>query len=99
MNIEDELKHKVYYIEFFAKMVTDHAESLEEYSSWLLNRTNQIQGEMDMLRRQNKKLKAALERIGTGELITTQRGTIFIDRDETTTLQDFALSVLKECRL
>lgn len=38
----------------------------------------------------------ALKRIGTGELITTQRGTIFIDRDETTTLQDFALDVLKE---
>ena len=50
-----------------------------------------------MLREQNKKLKEAIERIGTGELITTQRGTIFMDRDETTTLQDFALNVLKEC--
>lgn len=61
MNIEDELKHKAYYIEFFAKMVTDHAESLEEYSGWLLNRTKQIQTEMEMLREQNKKLKEALK--------------------------------------
>ena len=46
-----------------------------------------------------KKLIEALKRIGTGELITTQRGAIFIDRDEKTTLQDFALGVLKECGL
>ena len=96
MNIEDELKHKVCNVEFFAKKAAEDVAALGKYSGWLLNRTNQIQMEMEMLRDQNKKLKEALKRIGTGELITTQRGTIFIDRDETTTLQDFALGVLKE---
>ena len=99
MKIEDELKHKACNIELFAKRAAEDVAALGQYSGWLLNRTNQIQMEMEMLREQNKKLKEALERIGTGELITTQRGTIFIDRDETITLQDFALDVLKECGL
>lgn len=99
MSIEDELKDKVCSINLFAEKATADITALEQYSEWLLNKTNQIQGEMNMLRRRNKKLKAALERIRTGELITTQRGTIFIDREETTTLQDFVSDVLKECRL
>lgn len=96
MNIEDELKHKACNIDLFAKKAAEDVAALGQYSGWLLNRANQVQMEMEMLREKNKKLKEALERIGTGELITTQRGTIFIDREETTTLQDFALDVLKE---
>lgn len=99
MNIEDELKHKVCNIELFAKKAAEDVAALGQYSGWLLNRTNQIQMEMEMLREQNKKLKEALERIGTGELITTQRGTIFMDKEEAITLQNFVSGVLRECGL
>lgn len=61
MNIEDELKHKVCNVEFFAKKAAEHAAAVEYYSGWLIRRTNQIQGEMKILREQNKKLKEALE--------------------------------------
>ena len=61
MNIEDELKHKVCNIELFAKRAAEDIAALEQYSGLLLNITNQIQGEMDMLRSQNEKFKAAIE--------------------------------------
>lgn len=58
-----------------------------------------LEKEIMQLKEKLNKAKEALERIATGELITTQRGTIFIDRDEAITLQGFALEVLRECGL
>ena len=60
MNIEDELKHKACNIELFAKKAVEDIASLEQYSGLLLNRANQIQTEMEILREQNKKLIEAL---------------------------------------
>lgn len=61
MNIEDELKYKACNIELFAKKAAEDIAALGQYSGWLLNRTNQIQMEMEMLREQNKKLIDALD--------------------------------------
>lgn len=60
MNIEDELKHKACNIELFAKKAVEDVEALEQYSGWLLNRANQVQMEMEILREKNKKLMKAL---------------------------------------
>ena len=67
MNIESELKRKSYYIEFYAKMASDHVESLKEYSDKLVCEIKQIQMEMEMMREENKKLKEALTYYAKGE--------------------------------
>lgn len=60
MNVENELKHKVCNIDLFSKKAVEDVAALGEYSSLLLDLSNQIQMEMELLREQNKKLKEAL---------------------------------------
>lgn len=69
MNIENELKHKACNIDLFAKRAVEDVEALVEYSSLLLDLSNQIQMEMEMLREQNKKLKETLEFYASGQHI------------------------------
>lgn len=61
MKIENELKSKSYYIDFYAKMANDHVDALKEYSDKLVCEIKQIQMKMNTLREQNKKLKEALK--------------------------------------
>ena len=62
MNVENELKSKSYYIDFYAKMANDHVDSLKEYSDKLVCEIKQIQMEMEMLQEQNKKLRQKLNK-------------------------------------
>ena len=61
MDVENELKHKACNIDLFAKMAIEDIAALGEYSSLLLDLSNQISMEMKLLREQNKKLKEALK--------------------------------------
>lgn len=69
MNIENELKHKACNIDLFAKKAVEDVAALGEYSSLLLDLSNQISMEMEMLRKQNKKLKETLEFYASGQHI------------------------------
>lgn len=97
MNIEDELKHKACNIDLFAKKAAEDVAALGQYSGWLLNRTNQIQMEMEMLREQNKKLKEAL-----GFYAEEQIYQVYSEGIPTEVEQDggsFARYALQECEL
>lgn len=61
MNVGNELKHKAYNIDLFAKKAIEDVASLGQYSGLLLDLANQISMEMEMLREQNKKLKEAIK--------------------------------------
>lgn len=61
MNVENELEHKAYNIDLFAKKAAEDVAALGQYSGLLLDLANQIQMEMELLREQNKKFKEALE--------------------------------------
>lgn len=69
MNVENELKHKACNIDLFSKKAVEDVAALGEYSSLLLDLSNQIQMEMELLREQNKKLKEALEFYASGQHI------------------------------
>ena len=69
MNVENELKHKACNIDLFAKKAIEDVAALGEYSCLLLDLTNQIQMEIELLREQNKKLKEALEFYASGQHI------------------------------
>ncbi len=69
MNIENELKHKACNIDLFTKKAVEDVAALGEYTGLLLDLSNQIQMEMEMLREQNKKLKETLEFYASGQHI------------------------------
>ena len=63
MNIENELKHKACSIDLFAKKkAIEDVAALGEYSSLLLDLSNQISMEMELLSEQNKKLRQKLNK-------------------------------------
>lgn len=62
MNVENELKHKACNIDLFSKKAVEDIEALGEYSSLLLDLSNQIQIEMELLCEQNKKLRQKLNK-------------------------------------
>lgn len=97
MDIESELKYKSYHIEFYAKMASDHVESLKEYSDELVGEIKQIQMEMEMLREQNKKLKEALRFYAEEQIYQ-----VYSEGIPTEVEQDggsFARYALQECEL
>ncbi len=61
MNVENELKYKAYNIDLFAKKAAEDVVALGQYSGLLLDLSNQISMEMELLREQNKKLKEAIK--------------------------------------
>ena len=62
MNVENELEHKAYNIDLFAKKAAEDVAALGQYSSLLLDLTNQIQMEIELLREQNKRLRQKLNK-------------------------------------
>lgn len=95
MNIENELKHKACNIDLFTKKAVEDVAALGEYTGLLLNLSNQIQMEMEMLREQNKKLKETLEFYASGQHIDSiSTGSSYSIRIEDGTK---AKEAIKEC--
>lgn len=95
MNVENELKHKACNIDLFAKKAIEDVTALGQYSSLLLDLSNQIQMEMEMLREQNKKLKETLEFYASGQHIDSiSAGSSYSIRIEDGTK---AKEAIKEC--
>lgn len=99
MDVENELEHKACNIDLFAKKAIEDVATLGQYSGLLIDLSNQIQMEMELLREQNKKLKEALDFYADREtyrLYEDEQGrTCKVGQDN----GHKAREVLRECRL